>query len=195
MKGVTLFLPDSVDMWHGIMTDNLTTIIVGAILDPIPGTRNGQNKSPPSASRLFCFRSAFVLQSQHKIALTGTLCYKPKPSPEKGEGLVLEEIASLEKTSTLSMRQPEKRASEMVVSIPSEPMDDDMAEDVFKLAEALDTGFLDVQADAATAIAGLSSDGKAGSHLPLSDLFPPQDWNIRWLHLFFFFGQLVNPVS
>ena len=71
-------------------------------------------------------------------------------------------------------------------------MDDDMAEDVFKLAEALDTGFLDVQADAATAIAGLSSDGKAGSHLSLSDLFPPQDWNIRWLHLLFFLGQLVK---
>ena len=36
-----------------------------------------------------------------------------------------------------------------------------MVEDVFKLAEALDTGFLDVQADAATAVAGLTSVGEA----------------------------------
>ena len=36
-----------------------------------------------------------------------------------------------------------------------------MVEDVFKLAEALDTDFLDVQADAATAVAGLTSDGEA----------------------------------
>ena len=36
-----------------------------------------------------------------------------------------------------------------------------MVEDVFKLAEALDTGLLDVQADAATAVAGLTSDGEA----------------------------------
>ena len=36
-----------------------------------------------------------------------------------------------------------------------------MIDDVFKLVEALDGGFLDVQADAATAIAGLTSDGEA----------------------------------
>ena len=80
------------------------------ILDPIPGTRNGQNISPPSASRLPCFRSAFVLESQDKIALTGTLRYKARPFPEKGEGLVLERITRLEKTPKLSTRQPEKCA-------------------------------------------------------------------------------------
>ena len=49
----------------------------------------------------------------------------------------------------------------MVVSLPSEAMDDDMMEDALKLMEALKTDFLDVQADAATAIAGLTSDGEA----------------------------------
>ena len=40
-------------------------------------------------------------------------------------------------------------------------MDDDMIDDVFNLANTLETGFLDVQADAVTAIAGLTSDGEA----------------------------------
>ena len=76
--------------------------------------------------------------------------------------------------------------SEIVVSFPSETMDGDMVKDVFKLAEALDVGFLDVQNDAATAIAGLTSDGKAINHILFSDLFPPQYFNIRSLHRFFF---------
>ena len=36
-----------------------------------------------------------------------------------------------------------------------------MIEDVFNLANTLEAGFLDIQADAATAIAGLTSDGEA----------------------------------
>ena len=119
-----------------------------------------------SASRLFYLRSAFVLQSQNDIALTGTLRYKPRPFPEKGEGLVLERIASLEKISRLSMRQPKEYTSELPSETSSEPMDEDMMEDVFKLVEALETDFLDVQTDAATAIAGLTSDGEAISLQP-----------------------------
>ena len=38
-----------------------------------------------------------------------------------------------------------------------------MIDDVFSLAKTLETGFLDVQADAATAIAGLTSDGEVAS--------------------------------
>ncbi|CAN0064993.1 unnamed protein product [Ascophyllum nodosum] len=97
-------------------------------------------------------------KSQDEISLTGTLRYKPRPFPEKGEGLVLEKNTNLEKPSRLGTRQPEKCVGEMSVSIPREPMDEDMMDDVLKLAEALDAGFLDVQADAATAIAGLTSD-------------------------------------
>ena len=39
-------------------------------------------------------------------------------------------------------------------------------EDVFKLVEALETGFLDVQTDAATATAALTSDGETISPQP-----------------------------
>ena len=119
-----------------------------------------------SASRLFYLRSAFVLQSQNGIALTGTLRYKSRPFPEKGEALVLEKIVSLEITSRLSMRQPKEYTSELPSQTSSEPMDEDMMEDVLKLVEALETDFLDVQTDAATAIAGLTSDGEAISPQP-----------------------------
>ena len=170
MKCLTVFSTDSIyNMVYGLTAINdqysigpmiSKAYIVGAILDPIPGTRNGQNTSPPSASRLICFRSVLFLQSQDEISLTGTLRYKPRPFPENGEGLVLEKITSLEKPSRLGTRQPEKCVGEMSVSIPREPMDEDMMDDVFKLAEALDAGFLDVQAEAATAVAGLTSDGE-----------------------------------
>ncbi|CAN0340703.1 unnamed protein product [Ascophyllum nodosum] len=106
-------------------------------------------------------------KSQNDIAPTGTLRYKSRPFPEKGEGLVLERTASLEKTSRLSMRQPKEYASELPSQTSSGPMDEDMMEDVFKLVEALETGFLDVQTDAATAIAALTSD--AGFRDQLSD--------------------------
>ena len=125
------------------------------------------------ASRLVYLRSAFVLQSQNDIAPTGTLRYKSRPFPEKGEGLVLERTASLEKTSRLSMRQPKEYASELPSQTSSGPMDEDMMEDVFKLVEALETGFLDVQTDAATAIAALTSDGETIS---------PQPWSFQ-IHL------------
>ncbi|CAN0145884.1 unnamed protein product [Ascophyllum nodosum] len=39
-------------------------------------------------------------------------------------------------------------------------MDEGMIEDVVRLAEVLEGGFLDVQADAGTAIAALTSDGE-----------------------------------
>ena len=72
MKSLTAFRTDSAGMWHDIMTITSPSLsichrpdaiegIVWAILDPIPGTRNGQNKSPLSASRLPCLCSAFVL--------------------------------------------------------------------------------------------------------------------------------------
>ena len=91
----------------------------------------------------------------------GTLRYKPRPFPEKGEGLVLERITSLEKRSRLGMRQPEEYASELPSRIQIESMDGDMVETLFNLVKALDTGFLDVHADVATVIAGLTSDGEA----------------------------------
>ena len=91
----------------------------------------------------------------------GTLRYKPRPFPEKGEGLVLERITSLEKRSRLGMRQPEEYAGELPSPIQIDSIDGDMNENVFQLVGALDTGFLDVQADVATAIAGLTSDGEA----------------------------------
>ena len=91
----------------------------------------------------------------------GTLRYKPRPFPEKGEGLVLERITILDKISTLGMRQPEEYASELPSPIQNDSIDGDMNENVFKLVGALDTGFLDVQADVATVIAGLTSDGEA----------------------------------
>ncbi|CAN0269820.1 unnamed protein product [Ascophyllum nodosum] len=97
-------------------------------------------------------------KSQKNIYLTGTFRYKPRPYPEKGEGLVLERIARLQNTSRLTTRQPDKCVRDTVVSLPSEPMDDGMMENALKLVEALNTDFLDVQADAATAIAGLTSD-------------------------------------
>ena len=68
------------------------------------------------------------------------------------------------------MRQPKDHASELPSQTSSEPMDEDMVEDVFKLVE---TGFLGVQTDAATAIAGLTSDGEAIS---------PQPWSFQ-IHL------------
>ncbi|CAN0468372.1 unnamed protein product, partial [Ascophyllum nodosum] len=68
-------------------------------------------------------------KSQNDIALTGTLRYKPRPFPEKSEALVLERIASLEKTSRLSMRQPKEHASELPSQTSSGPMDEDMVED------------------------------------------------------------------
>lgn len=42
-----------------------------------------------------------------------------------------------------------------------ESMDDDMIEDVIKLAEAHQSKYIDVQADAATAVAGLTCDGES----------------------------------
>ena len=68
--------------------------------------------------------------------------------------LILERITSLKKISRLSIRQPEEYASELPSPIQIESMGGDMV-------EALDTGFLDVQADVATVIAGLTSDGEA----------------------------------
>ena len=41
-----------------------------------------------------------------------------------------------------------------------EPLDEEMIEDVFKLVKVLQSDFLDTQADAATAVAGLTSDGE-----------------------------------
>ena len=41
-----------------------------------------------------------------------------------------------------------------------EPMGEDMIKDVIRLVEALEAGFLDVQADAGTATAALTSDGE-----------------------------------
>ena len=75
----------------------------------------------------------------------------------------------------------------MMVSIPSESMDGIMVEDVFKLAEALDVGFFWTcrLTLPLLAIADLTSDGEAISRLHFSDLFPPQDLNIRSLHLLF----------
>ena len=64
------------------------------------------------------------------------------------------------------MRQPKEYTSELPSQTSSEPMDEDMMEDVLKLVEALETDFLDVQTDAATAIAGLTSDGEAISPQP-----------------------------
>ena len=64
------------------------------------------------------------------------------------------------------MRQPKEYASELPSQTSSEPMDEDMMEDVFKLVEALETGLLDVQTNAATAIAALTSDGEAISPQP-----------------------------
>ena len=124
------------------------------------------------------------MQSQDEISLTGTLRYKPRPFPEKGEGLVLEKITNLEKPSRLGTRQPEKCVGEMSVSIPREPMDEDMMDDVLKLAEALDAGFLDVQADAATAIAGLTSDGEALSPTALVLSHTHQNAHYRDLSFF-----------
>ena len=115
---------------------------------------------------MFYLRSVFFLQSQNDIALTGTLRYKPRPFPEKGEGLVLDRITSHEKISRLSLRQSKESASELPSQTCSEPMDEDMMEDVFKLVEALEKGFLGVQTDAVTAIAGLTSDGETISPQP-----------------------------
>ncbi|CAN0434348.1 unnamed protein product [Ascophyllum nodosum] len=98
------------------------------------------------------------MKSQDFIGIPGTLRYKPRPFSEKGEGLVLEKIINLEKTSKLSIRQPEECASELPSPIVMDPMDEDMIEGVVTLAETLQTGLLDVQADAASAIAGLTSD-------------------------------------
>ena len=54
-------------------------------------------------------------------------------------------------------------AAEMAASelLTREPIDEDTMEDVLQLAEASEAGFLDVQADDATAIAALTSDGEA----------------------------------
>ena len=51
-------------------------------------------------------------------------------------------------------------AGKLTSPITSEPMDEDMIEDAVRLAEVLQAGFLDVQADAGTAIAALTSDGE-----------------------------------
>ncbi|CAN0287601.1 unnamed protein product, partial [Ascophyllum nodosum] len=96
--------------------------------------------------------------SQDFIGIAGTLRYKPRPFSEKGVGLVLEKNINLEKTSKLSIRQPEECASELPSPIVMDPMDEDMIEGVVTLAETLQTDLLDVQADAASAIAGLTSD-------------------------------------
>ncbi|CAN0037347.1 unnamed protein product [Ascophyllum nodosum] len=98
------------------------------------------------------------MKSQDFIGIPGALRYKPRPFSEKGEGLVLEKIVNLEKTLKLSIRQPEECASELPSPIVMDPMNEDIMEGVVTLAETLQTGLLDVQADAASAIAGLTSD-------------------------------------
>ena len=51
-----------------------------------------------------------------------------------------------------------------------DPMNEDIMEGIVTLAETLQTGLLDVQADAASAIAGLTSDGEIILPSPLSSL-------------------------
>ena len=91
----------------------------------------------------------------------GTLRYKPRPFPEKGEGLFLEPIGNLEPPRfVIRKRQGDSSSSKLPSIITSEPMDEDMIKDVVNLVKVLEADFLDAQADAATAVAGLTDDGE-----------------------------------
>ena len=94
----------------------------------------------------------------------GTLRYKPRPFPEKGEGLFLEPIGDLEPPRfVIGQRQDDSSSGKLPSTITSEPMDEDMINDVVNLVKVLEAEFLDTQADAATAVAGLTDDGELTS--------------------------------
>ena len=91
----------------------------------------------------------------------GTLRYKPRPFPEKGEGLFLEPIGNLKPPRfVIGLRQDDSSSIKLPSTITSEPLDEDMIEDVVNLVKVLEADFLDAQADAATAVAGLTDDGE-----------------------------------
>eukprot|EP00903_Cladosiphon_okamuranus_P010210 g9669.t1 len=113
-------------------------------------------------------------KNQEGVNLAGTFRYHPRPYPAMGEGLALEEasmapsrnsirlLAEREETrksdgAGLGVSPPPVPASMAKTQEPSE-LDEEMLEDVILLATMLRGNFVDVQADAATALAGLTAD-------------------------------------
>lgn len=112
--------------------------------------------------------------------MTGILRYEPKSYPDKGEGLKLESLPD-HQPSSFDMGGMYQGAIEIEESDSCESMDEDMIEDVVKLAEALQSKYLDVQADAATAVAGLTSDGESYSLKLIPSSFFTYDLDYRSL--------------
>ena len=90
------------------------------------------------------------------MILTGILRYEPKNYPAKGEGLRIEGIPD-HQPSSFGMGGMYQGITEIEGSDSCESMDEDMIEDVVKLAEAHQSKYLDVQSNAATAVAGLTN--------------------------------------
>lgn len=118
--------------------------------------------------------SSLSPQNQEGVHLAGTFRYHPRPYPPMGEGLALEAasmapsrnsirlLAEREETmrsggAGLGVSPPPVPAS-MAKTQDSSELDVDMMDDVTLLASMLRGNFLDVQADAATAVAGLTAD-------------------------------------
>lgn len=114
--------------------------------------------------------------------IIGTLCYKPRPYPKVGQGLALEEAMkssrgslrplSQRKETPQSGRNTGAGGSVMGASSPlpvpasmaktstesDDGFEEDMNEDLMVLTKMIQGNYLDVQADAAMAVAGLTAD-------------------------------------
>ncbi|CAM9223852.1 unnamed protein product [Ectocarpus sp. 6 AP-2014] len=116
-----------------------------------------------------------AFMNQEGVNLAGTFRYKPRTYPATGEGLALEQVnmapsrnsirllaerGEAIKTGGSPLPVPPSMASPLASSSSFPELDSDMMDDVMLLAGMLSGSYLDVQADAAAAVAGLTTDGK-----------------------------------
>ncbi|CAM9823455.1 unnamed protein product [Ectocarpus sp. 4 AP-2014] len=115
-----------------------------------------------------------AFMNQEGVNLAGTFRYKPRTYPATGEGLALEQVNMAPSRNSIrllaergdaiktggSLPVPASKARPQASSSSSPELDSDMMDDVVLLAGMLSGSYLDVQADAAAAVAGLTTDGK-----------------------------------
>ncbi|CAB1117573.1 unnamed protein product [Ectocarpus sp. CCAP 1310/34] len=114
-----------------------------------------------------------AFMNQEGVNLVGTFRYKPRTYPATGEGLALEQVNMAPSRNSIRLLAERGEATKTGGSLPvpasmarpqvsssSPELDSDMMDDVVLLADMLSGSYLDVQADAAAAVAGLTTDVK-----------------------------------
>ncbi|CAN0265472.1 unnamed protein product, partial [Ectocarpus fasciculatus] len=116
-----------------------------------------------------------AFMNQEGVNLAGTFRYKPRAYPASGEGLALEQVNMAPSRNSIRLLAergeaikaggsplpvPASMARPQASSSAAAELDSDMIDDVVLLADMLSGSYLDVQADAAAAVAGLTTDGE-----------------------------------